>query len=258
MPKSPSQLGFVAAWEAFSQSSGQVLTNQISPGTMDGQLGATSGSEASDPTWVTGGLSLDGGDHVVVADHASLNLAASFTLFVVFKAAAQASKAIASQWGSSGGRSWWCGTTAGGKLIGEVSSDGGAANIKNYTSSLTAADNTWRTAAIRLYAGVLSLFVGGVLDTNPTKTTDVAVPSLFNSTGNLLIGADGGSGTVADRLTGIIAAVAVGPAVSDANVGALNNYYAAAMVPYGVTLSTVPESVSSPVLPGGFDRSFRF
>lgn len=58
--------GLVAHY-AFDEGSGQVLGDSTSNG-LDGQLGTTSGTDASDPSWVTEGLSFDGGDTVEIAD----------------------------------------------------------------------------------------------------------------------------------------------------------------------------------------------
>lgn len=56
--------GLVAEWR-FDDGAGQVLTDFSGNG-HHGQLGATSGAEASDPTWVAQGLSFDGDDRVVL------------------------------------------------------------------------------------------------------------------------------------------------------------------------------------------------
>ena len=65
----------------FDDGSGQVLTDTSGNGN-HGQLGATSGVDATDPTWVTEGLSFDGGDYITIPQDDSLNGAGDRTLLI--------------------------------------------------------------------------------------------------------------------------------------------------------------------------------
>jgi hypothetical protein len=58
------QDGLIAEWR-FDDGAGQVLTDYTGNG-HHGQLGATSGADAADPTWTAQGLSFDGGDRVIL------------------------------------------------------------------------------------------------------------------------------------------------------------------------------------------------
>lgn len=90
-PRSLPQYNSIAAFYPFTDGSGQVLTD-VGPNGLHGQLGATAGVDAAtDPTWVTEGLSFDGGDYVVLPGGGALDIAGTnMTVVAVFNLTADA------------------------------------------------------------------------------------------------------------------------------------------------------------------------
>lgn len=68
-----------------------------------------------------------------------------------------------------------------------ISADGGATNMKAYSSATTITDGAWHHVAFVFDSGTLKLFVDGVEET-PTKNKDVSVPTIYNATTNLVLG----------------------------------------------------------------------
>jgi hypothetical protein len=67
----------------FDEGSGQIA-HDTSGKKNHGQLGATGGAEATDPSWATEGLSFDGGDYVVLPGNGTLDVSADCTLMVAW------------------------------------------------------------------------------------------------------------------------------------------------------------------------------
>ncbi len=62
-PWTPDVIGAGAHWWLFDEGSGEAVAD--ANGALNGQLGSTSSSDTSDPTWVSEGLDFDGGDDYV-------------------------------------------------------------------------------------------------------------------------------------------------------------------------------------------------
>lgn len=116
----------------------------------------------------------------------------SMSIFIRVKGDLNKDKNIISKYNSTGAqRSWmiWPGTGTGSTMRVIISDDGTRiGHTKDYTSSLTIMDNTWHTIGFTFSAGTLKLFVDGVEDPSPTKTTDDAIVTIFNSNQPILIG----------------------------------------------------------------------
>lgn len=108
-------------------------------------------------------------------------------------AAAQSGKAIVTKYDSTGNyRSWelLTGSTSTNKMRVLLCVDGTAATRKMYESSIIALNSQWNYCTFTFDgANTLQLYVNGVLDTNPTKSADPAVNSLYDSPAPLLCGA---------------------------------------------------------------------
>jgi hypothetical protein len=133
----------------------------------------------------------------------------SMSTFAWMKAGAKASQAIIGKYDSGlNARSWYVlsDNGAGSKLSVVLSDDGSfdASHRKNYVGSLTAFDGSWHHVGFTFNAGVLNLYVDGVLDTNPTKTYDAAITSIYSSTTPVTVGAVLSSGAPANFLNGSI------------------------------------------------------
>jgi hypothetical protein len=130
------------------------------------------------------------------------------------KGAAQYYRFFGGQWDYGVDERCWCLGAADGpsdKPLVYLSDNGeaGASHLKKYKSSLTAFDGTWHHVAFTFDEGVLTLFVDGVEDTNPTKVEDGAFTSLHDAAAPLTIGAILQNSSPALPFTGDVADVRV-------------------------------------------------
>ena len=88
------------------------------------------------------------------------------------------------------------------KLRVQLSQDGNTTNVKDYTSSLTLFDSTYNFWGVTWDGITLKLYIDGILDSNPTKTTDIAITGLFDSHSMLRFGAVGNNTAAASFLNG--------------------------------------------------------
>jgi len=87
-----------------------------------------------------------------------------------------------------------------------VSDDGNyAGHSKDYTSSIVVFNNTWHLIGFIFDAGTLKLFVDGVEDTNPTKSSDDAITTIHNSTADIVVGCTLSNNTPAKFFSGDLA-----------------------------------------------------
>jgi len=92
---------------------------------------------------------------------------------------------IAAEWNGTGNNWSWATTITNGtsgKLTVYLSSNGSTIH-KQYNSAATITDDVWHHIAFTFDAGTLKLYIDGVEDT-PTKVSDLACASLYNSTAN--------------------------------------------------------------------------
>lgn len=208
-------------------------------------------ADSNDPAFSGTGLFFTTDDYAQIADGAWNNFGAAFTVFVIFKAAAQASKVLAAQYDISSQRAWlmYSDASAISKLHIILSNSGAYdAASKDYTGSQVALDDTWHSAAFTFNAGTLKLYVDGVEDTSPTKTQDGGMVSIFNSTAAISLGAYLNGGAPTQFLTGTEGVfVPLPTALTALQVAQLHAYYKTQLAAVGVTLPAGPDVVE-PVL----------
>lgn len=201
----------------------------------------SSAADSSDPTFAAGGLVTVTNDYAKVYYATNMALGAAGTVMCVAKLVASANKCLASHFDTGAGkRCWWIGTDAtGAKLRVKISADGGATNFKDYTSSVTAYDNTFHTVTFTFGSSTLKLYIDGVEDTSLTLTTDAAVASLFDPTPiNALFGASFNSSTPVEQIDATIAAVTLLPtALSSTNVDNLHDWFVEQCAAVGVFIA---------------------
>ena len=166
--------------------SATVLTDRT-PNSNDGTLtGATVGADYTSFNGTT--------DYVRIPDSESLSPINAMSAFVWVKGAAQNTKTLFSHWDNTLNQRAFhilsriispCN-----KLRVIISDDGtyNTGHRKDYQSSITILDNTYHQAGSTFDAGILKLYVDGVEDPNPTKVTDDAITTIYNSTADVTIG----------------------------------------------------------------------
>lgn len=140
--------------------------------------------------------SLDGvNDSLYRAYHAAMHSASTLSCsgWIRTTSTSATGNCVASRYGSGSNRGWLMQVIPStGKLLVFISADGGAVNVKNYSSSVTGlSDGLWHHVAFTWSSGTLKLYIDGVEDTSPTKTTDAAITTIYNPTtnANFVIGA---------------------------------------------------------------------
>jgi len=105
------------------------------------------------------------------------------------KGAAQANVIIGKYRSTEDNKSWLI-LANDNKMRVYLSSDGGSSNIKSYISSIIVLDNNYHFASFT-YDGNnnLKLYIDGVLDNNPTKSTDASITTLFDTRVGITLGA---------------------------------------------------------------------
>src|SRR3990167_3354567 len=152
-------------------------TNQFLSDDGYGHLATVTGA-----LWTPQGYSFDGDDHIDIAVNSTLQNLNSLSVFTWEKAATPtSSRYLAAHYDTGANKRKWniSSGPAGNrdKLLVFLVSDGltpGAANSKQYQSSLVAVDENWHLIGFTFAApsSTLTLYVDGVADTNPTKTLD--------------------------------------------------------------------------------------
>jgi len=146
------------------------------------------------------------------------NVPASNTLsvFAWVKGPAQLSKTIASKGDEILPTFSWAilsdaGTNAGTRPRITLSKNGSdyPATVKYYISSLVAFDGSWHHVGFTFNNNVLSIYVDGILDTNPFKNYDVSITNLYDSSAPLITGGLMGNGTPGWLFNGTIDEVLV-------------------------------------------------
>ncbi len=185
------------------------------------------GTLTSSGIWSGDFVAFDGGQIGTVADHADFNLGATFTICGwVNIAGSQTDTAIITQYNTGGAndRAFWIATQSG-PLYVIISLDGTSSHTKEYQSSLTLCDSTWKSFAVRFDTGTLDLFVNGTKDSSPTKfQDDVTVTSMHDTAEVLGFGHYYVNGSVAGKLTGNMKKIRIyNIAKSDADILAIHN-----------------------------------
>lgn len=163
------------------------LMNEGSGTTYADGVGSHNGTLTSSSMWSGDFVAFTLNNSGSVADHADFGISSTLTIFGwVNDPAPPAGGILISQWDSGiADRAWLVGNDAGaGTKLRIVLSDDGtfsSGHNKDYSSSPTLFDGTWHSWAFRFNAGVLDLFVDGVKDTSPTKSTDDAITTIKNS-----------------------------------------------------------------------------
>lgn len=177
-PAAPAEIvasGLIAEYR-FDDGAGQVLTD-YGGNALHGQLGATTGAEATDPTWVTEGLSFDGGDYVKLTP-GSVAATTTWTVCFVAKAAAQSATALYAE-----GR---VATASPFLIIGSGVTDISALRIYLRTDAATniilweaipaAWDDTWHFYAARRDGVTFVATMDGFETSNPGTTGVMTLP----------------------------------------------------------------------------------
>ncbi len=189
--------GLKAYW-VFNEGSGTSAADSSGNGhtaTLDDGT-PTTGNWSSDGTGNYYRAANGGVDLAQIADHADFAPGTAFTVFAwAFQSTVTASSFIVAQYDfNNNGRSWLLGsddTTGAGLRVSVNDSVAAGGNVKNYYGSQTAfTTNTWQSVAFRWNNGTLDLFVGGIKDLSPNKSTDSTLTSntVANSTTNIIFG----------------------------------------------------------------------
>ena len=150
-------------------------------------------------------------DYVRIPDSVSLSPVNAMSAFAWVKGAAQSGKVILSHFDTGiNQRSIHFGSNPSGSFntMRILISDDGTFDVghrKNYFSSIVAFDNTPHQIGFTFDAGALKLYVDGIEDTNPTKTSDDAITTIHNSTADVMIGCYLNSDVQTGLFTGDIA-----------------------------------------------------
>jgi prepilin-type N-terminal cleavage/methylation domain-containing protein len=192
-------LNLVSEWK-FDEGSGISATDtwgNHAPGTITGATYSTSCVYGSC-------LAFSGtGQYVTVAHAVVPVFTTKLTAMTWVKGLSQANSAVIGQFDTSGQRSWLINSLNGALRV-ALSSDGGATNAKDYsTTTAIAFDGNWHLVGFSFDAGTLSLYVDGV-SVATTKATDGTCASLFDSSADLTIGCSLSSGTQSNLFTGSI------------------------------------------------------
>lgn len=125
-------------------------------------------------------------------DAASLGNTNNLSFSIWVKGAAQAGKGIFGQWDFSPTKRKWAliSGTAGftDKLDYFVSADGGFTNAKQYRSSVTVFDSTWRHIVMTFATNSMKIYIDGSEDTTPTVIVNGTVNSLYSGSQILTLG----------------------------------------------------------------------
>ena len=196
----------ISYWK-LDESSGDAIDSH---GNNDGSVtGATQGVSGKIGT----AYSFDGNDYVTVPDDDTLD-ADSITVLAWVKGSAQDNKPVVSHYDTTNDdRAFDMAASAisNTKFKVVITDDGGwnVGHKKDYTSSTVAFDNSWHLIGFTFDNGNLSLYNDGVLDTNPTKSDDDAITSIYTSSAPVGIGVNYAGGSTNRFFTGTIDEVAI-------------------------------------------------
>lgn len=137
-------------------------------------------------------LEFDGTNDLVRVPYiAAYNTNTELTAMAWVKGIVNAHKQVITQydWGTAD-RAWYIGCPNTTSFSVFISDDGSsnALNIKGYYSSIPAFDSTWHHVAFTFDNGTLTLFVDGVEDLAPTKSTDAAITTIHPSVADVMFG----------------------------------------------------------------------
>lgn len=137
------------------------------------------------------GIKFDGvTDYVDVGNVTRLNITYTITVSAWVKANSVSGVSIASKYDYSANKRSWAfrgGIVSTDKIL-VILSDNGTDIKKRYESGITVFDNTWKHISFVFDGTNLSLYINGILDTNPNKTTDSAISGLYSSDIPITIG----------------------------------------------------------------------
>ncbi len=159
---------------------------------------------------INNGLQFDGVDDYVDAGNASsLNITNAITVLAWVSAPPTSiTKSISARWDTGANKRGWrlgTGSTNTDKLLITLSQNGlVGTSYKQYKSSVVAYDGTYKQVGFTFNGSVLSLYINGALDTNPTKEDDGEIASLYGSNAITTIGSHSSSGTGVGFFNGAI------------------------------------------------------
>ena len=170
----------------------------------------TGASWTTGPNGETGtALDFDGTDDFVsMSDKSQYDVGQQMSASFWVNGASVTENHIGGHWDTNGQRAWAI-VNANGKLRVMLSDDGSfdAGHRKQYTSSVTAFDDSWHHVAFTFDCGVLKLYVDGVEDTCVTKDHDDAIQTLHNSTAKVTFGSTLATGSDTQNFDGKLAIV---------------------------------------------------
>lgn len=167
--------GLLTEWP-MDEGSGQGILDAESG--LDGYLGTTSGTDATDPTRITEGLSFSGAQLVSIPSNWAFNLSGAFTLFVVFQtsdASAGGKQLLTRDSGATSGQRNWQFRSDGGVLKAVVFTSTSAHT--NVTGTVNVANGAWHVGLVSFNGSALSIYVDGTLD----NSTPLSTPMYVNS-----------------------------------------------------------------------------
>ena len=210
------QKATIAKAQVFSNSlRSSLMTNMVSDWNFDGS-GVSDGSSATSaylqdiwgqkngtvtatpPTVLSGNscvsgscLNFNGSQYVSVPYNSVFNFGTAMTAMVWAKGMGQNGNTILGRYDYGNlTRSWAIASTSQNKLKIVLSGDG-LTNTKEYYSNVNAFDNNWHLIGFVWNNSTLTLYIDGVLDSNPTKYSDNSMTNIYNNISlntNLTIG----------------------------------------------------------------------
>ncbi len=161
----------------------------------------------TDTTWNLKGRTFAGAGHISIPTFVDTGSSKEITVLVWAKGASQ-TKSIFNHADYGIDLEGWemDGSAVAGLWKVHVFDDGtgDVGHKKNYQSSIVLLDNTFHLMGFTFNNGTLKIYADGMVDPNPTKTSDDAFTTLFNSTSAVEIGCILNSGVPANLFTGTI------------------------------------------------------
>ena len=142
-------------------------------------------------------------DDVTIPDFAHSNT--NLTCMCWVKTSDTNFKSFFSHWDTNGLRAWVMQTDSTTGLLCAVTSGGGSGYKIYYTQNDSIADGTWHHCAFSFAPNDLRLFIDGVRITDLGNFGDATVNAIYNSTADILIGADLATGAAASHIDSSIA-----------------------------------------------------
>jgi hypothetical protein len=157
-------------------------------------------------TWVGGELNFVSNAYVNFGNNSSLSDINKVTVIAKIKIPSQDAACIVSKYDTGFNKRVWAIRSSGASdsKMQILLSSTGATLTKSYISSIVIGDSSYHTVGFTYFNNTLKLYIDGVLDPNPTKSTDTAMTTLYNADNSVYIGCLTSSGSPVNLLNGLV------------------------------------------------------